>query len=49
MVPLKIWQLLGLFVLVIVAIFFLLRYSQSLEQHSGAPQLVAVRAAWVEE
>lgn len=49
MVPLKIWQLLGLLALVIVAIFFLLRYSHSLEQHDGAPAPVAVRAAWVEE
>ncbi|TAM78343.1 hypothetical protein EPN44_00715 [bacterium] len=49
MVPLKFWQLLGLLALVIVAIFILLRYSHTLEQHDGAPQPVVVRAAWVEE
>ena len=49
MAPLKIWQLLGLLTLVIIAIVFLLRFSHSLEQHDGTPRLMTVGAAWVEE
>jgi|GEM_PF-5057664 len=49
MAPLKIWQLLGLLVLVILAIMLLLRYSQSLQHQGASATMIARLPSWVQE